>query len=291
MLSISLLAAAPLIQDEAAQGWLERIEQFAKDKAPHVAGALLALFLGWIGVRILVGIIDRALVRARIDATLTRFLSNVLRLALLTLLVASALQILGVESTSFVAILGAVGFAVGFALKDSLGNFAAGVLIMIFRPFKVGDAIEAAGTSGTVEEVGVFATVIKTADNRQVIVSNTAITGGNITNVSAYPTRRVDMVFGISYGDDIDQARAILEDILAKDPRVLEEPAAVVAVNQLGESSVDFVCRPWTANAEYWNVYWDTCEAVKKRFDAAGITIPFPQRDVHLRQVGERAVS
>ena len=291
MVSISLLQAAPLIQAEVAQTWWERIEELAMRYAPDVALALLALFVGWIGVRIVVRIVDRALIRARIDATLTRFLSNVLRLGLLTLLVASALQIVGVESTSFVAILGAIGFAVGFALKDSLGNFAAGVLIMIFRPFKVGDAIEAAGTSGTVEEVGVFATVIRTADNRQVIVSNTAITGGNITNVSAYPTRRVDMVFGIGYGDDIDQARAILEDILAKDPRVLEEPAAVVAVQELGESSVNFVCRPWTANAEYWNVYWDTCEAVKKRFDAAGITIPFPQRDVHLHQAGERAVS
>ena len=291
MVSISLLAAAPLIQAEVEQTWWERIEELAMDYAPDVAIALLALFVGWIGVRIVVRIVDRALIRARIDATLTRFLSNVLRLGLLTLLVASALQIAGVESTSFVAILGAVGFAVGFALKDSLGNFAAGVLIMIFRPFKVGDSIEAAGTSGTVEEVGVFATVIRTADNRQVIVSNTAITGGNITNVSAYPTRRVDMVFGISYGDDIDQARAILEDILEKDPRVLEEPAAVVAVHKLGESSVNFVCRPWTANAEYWNVYWDTCEAVKKRFDAAGITIPFPQRDVHLHQAGGRAAS
>lgn len=288
MFSISSLGAVPVVQAEAAQGWWERIEGLAVRYAPAVAGAVLALFAGWVAVRILVRIADRALVRARIDPTLTRFLSNVLRMGLLTLVVLMALQMVGVETTSFVAILGAAGFAVGFALKDSLGNFASGVLIMIFRPFRVGDAIEAAGTAGTVEEVGVFATVIKTADNKQVIVSNTAITSGNITNVSAYPTRRVDMLFGISYADDIDQARAILEDILDKDERVLEEPAPVIAVHELGESGVNLICRPWTANAEYWNVYWSTCEAVKKRFDAAGITIPFPQRDVHLHQVGER---
>jgi small conductance mechanosensitive channel len=287
-----MMAVVTLIQaeTEAADGWLAQIEDLAVRYAPRVAGAALALAVGGIGVRILVRIVDRALVKARIDPTLARFLSNLARMGLLTLVAVTALQMVGVSATSFIAILGAAGFAVGFALKDSLSNFASGVLIMIFRPFRVGDYIEAAGTAGTVEEVGVFYTVIKTFDSKQVIVSNTAITGSNITNYSAYPTRRVDMTFGISYADDIDQARAILADIVTKDPRVLDDPAPVIAVHELGESSVNLICRPWTATAEYWNVYWSTCEAVKKRFDAAGITIPFPQRDVHLRQVDGRAI-
>jgi small conductance mechanosensitive channel len=274
-----------------AQDWWVGLRGVALERAPDVALAILALVAGWIGVRIAVRLADRALGRTRVDRTLARFLTNMLRMGLLTLLVLMALQMVGIETTSFVAILGAAGFAVGFALKDSLGNFAAGVLIMIFRPFKVGDVIEAAGTSGQVEEVGVVSTVIRTGDNRQVIVSNTAITSGNIVNASAYPTRRVDMVFGISYADDIDRARALLLEILALDPRVLKDPAPVVAVNELAESSVNLICRPWTASGDYWNVYWDTCAEVKRRFDAEGITIPYPQRDVHLHQIGGREAS
>jgi small conductance mechanosensitive channel len=285
--------AAQPVQAEAGpgQGWWLELRELAIARAPGIAGALLALIAGWIGLRIAVRLTERALGKTRLDRTLARFLTNMLRMGLLTLLVLMALQMVGIETTSFIAILGAAGFAVGFALKDSLGNFAAGVLIMIFRPFKVGDQIEAAGAAGQVEEVGVVSTVIRTADNRQVIVSNTAITSGNIVNCSAYPTRRVDMVFGISYADDVDRARALLLEILALDPRVLKEPAPVVAVHELAESSVNLICRPWTATGDYWNVYWDTCATVKRRFDAEGITIPFPQRDVHLHEVGGRAAS
>jgi len=274
---------------EVAQVEEGTLRERALDYAPRVAGAAVVLLAGWIGVRIAVRLAERALGRTPVDRTLARFLTNLLRMGLLTLLVLMALQMLKIETTSLVAVLGAAGFAVGFALKHSLGNFAAGVLIMIFRPFKVGDQIEAAGAAGLVEEVGVVSTVIRTADNRQVIVSNTAITSGNIVNCSAYATRRVDLVCGISYADDVDRARALLLEILALDPRVLKEPAPVVAVHELAESSVNLVCRPWAATADYWAVYWDTCAAVKRRFDAEGITIPFPQRDVHLHQVGGRA--
>lgn len=272
---------------EASKDWIAMGRELAIDYAPRAAGALAALIVGWIAVRILMGLARKALAKAEVDPTLAKFLVNLMRMGLMTLVLLMSAQMLGVETTSFVAILGAAGFAVGFALKDSLGNFAAGVLIMVFRPFKAGDFVEAGGTSGSVVEVGVFATVIKTGDNKRVIVSNTAVTGANITNYSAYPTRRVDMVFGIGYSDDIDQARSILLDILAQDERVLKDPEPVVAVSELADSSVNLLCRPWTATSDYWGVWWDTHEAVKKRFDAAGISIPFPQQDVHMHQVVE----
>ena len=269
----------------SSKALLVEVQRLAIEYAPKAALALVALVVGWIAVRVLVGLARRALGRAGVDTTLANFIANLLRMGLMTLVVLMAVDTLGFETTSFVAILGAAGFAVGFALKDSLGNFASGVMIMIFRPFRAGDFVEAGGTSGTVVEVGVFATVIKTGDNKKVIVSNSSITGGNITNYSAFPTRRVDMTFGIGYADDIDRAKAILEDILAKDERVHAEPAPLVAVAALADSSVNLLCRPWTDTADYWKVYWATHEEVKKRFDAAGVTIPFPQRDVHLHQV------
>jgi small conductance mechanosensitive channel len=270
--------------DTAAE-WTAKLQELSVEYAPRAIGALVALILGWMAVGILARLSRRALGRTKVDPTLATFLNNILRMALLTLVVLMALQTLGVQTASFVAILGAAGFAIGFALKDSLGNFASGVLIMIFRPFKAGDYVEAGGASGTVVEVGVFATVIKTPDNKKVIVANTSITEANITNYSAYPTRRVDMVFGISYGDDIDQARKVLQDVLAADERILKDPAPVIAVAALADSSVNLHCRPWVNTPDYWAVYWETTEEVKKRFDAAGVSIPFPQRDVHLHQV------
>jgi small conductance mechanosensitive channel len=270
--------------DTAAE-WTAKLQEMAVEYAPRAIGALVALILGWMAVGILARLSRRALGRTKVDPTLATFLNNILRMALLTLVVLMALQTLGVQTASFVAILGAAGFAIGFALKDSLGNFASGVLIMIFRPFKAGDYVEAGGASGTVVEVGVFATVVKTPDNKKVIVPNTSVTEANITNYSAYPTRRVVMVFGISYGDDIDQARKVLQDVLAADERILKDPAPVIAVAALADSSVNLHCRPWVNTPDYWAVYWETTEEVKKRFDAAGVSIPFPQRDVHLHQV------
>ena len=191
---------------------------------------------------------------------------------------------LGIQTTSFVALLGAAGLAIGLALQGSLSNFAAGFLMILFRPFKVGDYIEAAGTAGTVEEIQIFTTALRTPDNKLVIVPNAKLTADNIVNWSAKGTRRVDMVFGIGYGDDIDRARSVIREIIEADPRVLKDPAPLVALWQLGESSVDFVARPWVKSADYWSVWFDTTEKVKKAFDAEGISIPFPQRDVHVYQ-------
>jgi len=212
-------------------------------------------------------------------------LCNILYMVLMVLVIISALGQLGVATTSFVAILGAAGLAIGFALQGSLGNFAAGVMLMAFRPFKEADFVEVAGLAGVVLEVGVFATILKTPDNKRVTVPNSAITDGNIVNYSAHDTRRVDMVFGIGYSDDIKAAKELLEQIVQENDQVLSDPAPVVAVSELADSSVNFVVRPWVKTADYWDVYWATHEAVKLRFDAAGISIPFPQQDVHMHEV------
>jgi small conductance mechanosensitive channel len=186
------------------------------------------------------------------------------------------------QTTSFIAVIGAAGLAVGLALQGSLANFAAGFLMIIFRPFKVGDYIEGAGIAGTVESIQMFTTQLKTPDNKTVIVPNAKITGDNIVNWSSKGTRRVDLVIGIGYGDDIDKAKQIMMDVLTKDQRVLKDPAPQVAVLELADSSVNFVVRPWVNASDYWNVYFDTTEEIKKRFDQEGVSIPFPQRDVHM---------
>jgi small conductance mechanosensitive channel len=203
----------------------------------------------------------------------------------MTFVIVAAIGTLGVQTTSFVAVLGAAGLAVGFALQGSLSNFAAGVMLIVFRPFKAGDYVEAGGTAGSVQEVSIFTTVMKTPDNKKVIIPNSQITGGSITNYSAMETRRVDMVFGIGYGDNIKQAKDTLEQILAADERILKDPAPTIAVSELADSSVNFVVRPWVKTADYWAVYFDLTEKVKLTFDEKGISIPFPQQDVHMHQV------
>jgi small conductance mechanosensitive channel len=196
--------------------------------------------------------------------------------------VLAALSTVGVQTASFVAVLGAAGLAVGLALQGSLANFAAGVLLILFRPFRVGDVVEAGGVMGKIEEVQIFTTHFCSFDNKAIIVPNAQITGGTITNFSAKPTRRVDLVFGVSYSDDLSQVKKVLEEILTQDDRVLEDPAPVVNIASLGDSSVNFNCRPWVKAEDYWDVYFDLMKTVKERFDAEGISIPFPQRDVHL---------
>jgi small conductance mechanosensitive channel len=219
------------------------------------------------------------------DQTLGVFLSRVAYMLLLALVVVAAIQKLGVDTTSFAAIIAAAGLAIGFALQGSLSNFAAGVMIIALRPFKVGDYIEAGGVSGSVSAVSVFATELKTPDNKKVIVPNSAITSGNITNYSAEDTRRIDLVVGVGYGDDIGKAKGVLEGILAEDERILAEPKATVAVSELGASSVDFVVRPWVRAESYWPVKFDLTERIKNRLDEEGINIPYPQRDVHVYNV------
>ncbi len=192
---------------------------------------------------------------------------------------------LGLQTTSLLAIFGAAGLAVGLALKDSLSNFSSGVMLILFRPFKVGDFIEAAGTAGVVEEVRIFSTMIRSGDNRQIIIPNGQIYGGTIVNVSAKPTRRIDLVFGIGYGDDIKKAKQIIAEVIAADERILKDPAPGIALGELGDSSVDINVRPWVNTPDYWPVRADLLENVKLAFDANGISIPFPQRDVHLHEV------
>jgi len=245
--------------------------------------AALAIFIigRWVANLITKGL-RRVMERANVDATLIKFLSNIVRVLLLIFVILAAIGQLGIQTTSLIAVLGAAGLAVGLALQGSLSNFAAGVLVIIFRPYKVGDYIEGAGVAGTVDEVQIFNTVLKTPDNVRIIVPNSQITGGIITNYSAHETRRVDFTFGIGYADDIDKAKKIIEDVLTSDERVLEDPAPQIVVAELADSSVNIVARPWSKAADYWSLKFDVTETVKKRFDAEGISIPFPQRDVHV---------
>lgn len=224
----------------------------------------------------------RAMEKREVDPALRSFGSDLLFYAVMVLTIIIALSVAGVPTASFVAVVGAATLAVGFALQGSLANFAAGVLIILFRQFKVGDFIEAGGVLGSVEEINILVTKMKSIDGKQVIVPNGQLMGGTITNFSVNPTRRVDLTFGISYGDDIDKAKAIIHEILEADERVLKEPAPLVAVMELGDSSVDIAVRPWVNRTDFLGVMTDTKEKVKKAFDAQGVTIPFPQRDVHL---------
>lgn len=232
-------------------------------------------------------LVAKAMGRRDSDPALIGFVSSLVRWGVLAFVFIAALGQVGIQTASLVAIMGAAGLAVGLALQGSLSNFASGVLILIFKPFKIGDFVELAGTAGTVVNIQIFTTELSTPDNKQIIVPNSSAASGIITNVSTHPTRRVDMVFGIGYGDDIDKARDIILDILNSDDRVLKDPAPQVAVSELADSSVNFVTRPWVNAADYWGVMFDTTETVKKRFDAEGISIPFPQQDVHMHQVAD----
>lgn len=250
-----------------------------------IIGALAILVLGRIGVGIFTSIVGRLMKKGNVDPTLTKFVISISKIALMTFIIISALGALGVQTASFIAIIGAAGLAVGFALQGSLANFASGVMLIIFRPFKTGDYVEAGGTSGSVESVQIFNTTLKTPDNKKVIVPNSQITGDKIVNYSAMERRRIDMVFGIGYDDSIKQAKEILERIISGDERILKDPAPVIAVLELGDSSVNFAVRPWVNTSDYWAVYFDITEKVKLAFDENNISIPFPQRDVHIHQV------
>ena len=264
---------------------MDKIQSLVGAWGPLVLKAVLILVVGWLVARLLRGVLQRVMAKGKVDPTLISFSSSLVYMAVMAMVVIAALGTLGVDTGSFVAVIAAAGFAIAFALQGSLGNFAAGVMLIIFRPFKVGDFIEAGGTSGVVEVLQVFATTLKTADNKTITVPNSAITGGNITNYSVKPTRRIDLVFGIGYDDDLQKAKAVLSDILAKDDRVLDDPEPTVAVLELADSSVNFAVRPWVKTADYWPVLFDITEAVKRELDRAGISIPYPQQDVHMHQV------
>ena len=247
-----------------------------------VIAAIVVFIVGrWIA-KGLTGLAEKIMNKRKVDPTIVSFVANMTYIALLVFVVLAALGQLGIQTTSFIAVIGAAGLAIGLALQGSLSNFAAGFLMIIFRPFKVGDYIEGAGVAGTVETIHIFTTQLLTPDNKTVIIPNASLTAGNITNYTAKGTRRVDLLFGIGYGDDIDKAKKIMADILAKDERIFKNPAPKIALVELADSSVNFVVRPWVKADDYWDVYFELNENIKKSFDAEGISIPFPQRDVHV---------
>ena len=244
-----------------------------------IAAAILVFGL-WLAGRVRAGL-TRMFARRSLDPMLGSFLSSIAHILFVAVVIIAALSKLGIQTSSLIAVIGAAGLAIGLALQGSLSNFAAGVMIITFRPFKVGDFIETAGVSGTVEGIQIFHTQLVTADNKLVIVPNNSITTGNVINYSAKGIRRVDLVFGISYQDDIATAKAVLNEILATDTRILKDPAPVIAVAALADSSVNLIVRPWANTEDYWPVYWYITEAVKLRFDQKQITIPGPRRVVH----------
>ncbi len=261
---------------------MEQIKEIGITYGTKIALALVILIGGmWVAKMIKKGIV-KLMEKRKVDPTLVSFCSSLLYVALQAFVIIAMLGALNIQTASFVAVLATAGLAVGLALQGSLSNFAAGVLMIVFKPIKVGDFVEAGGTVGAVQEISIFTTIINTPDNKKVIVPNAKVMGDNITNFNANGSRRVDLVAGISYGDDIDKAKAILEGILAADERVLKDPAPTVAVVEMADSSVNLVVRPWVVGDDYWGVYFDTTETIKKRFDEEGISIPFPQRDVHL---------
>lgn len=250
--------------------------------APKLLLALVVLLIGWWIIKRVVTLMELALQRSAADAILIKFLKSLIGIVLKALLLISVASMVGIATTSFVALLGAAGLAIGLALQGSLSNFAGGVLILLFRPFKVGDYIEAQGVGGTVFEMQIFNTILKTPDNKRVIVPNGPLANGNIVNYSTESTRRVDFVFGVGYDDDLTQAKSILVELLERDQRVLSDPASLVVVSELADSCVNLTVRAWVASADYWAVKFDLTEQAKLAFDAAGISIPYPQTDVHL---------
>lgn len=247
-----------------------------------ILAALLIFIIGKWLCRKITKLLSKLLEKNNVDITLIRFLDSIVYYALLIIVLIAAAGQLGINTTSFLTIVGAAGLAIGLALKDSLSNFASGVMLIMFRPYRVGDFVSVGGVSGTVKSVDIFNTTIHSPDNQKYIVPNANITTDVITNVTANDSRRVDLVIGIGYDDDIAKAKNILKDIVKNEKRVLEDPAPKIAVSELADSSVNFVVRPWVKTSEYWDVYFDLTEKIKVTFDKEGISIPYPQQDVHL---------
>ena len=273
--------------ETTARNWFGEFQRFAGefglvDLGIRLIAAIAIFVIGKWVARKLADSVKRLMERGDSDQMLVRFVRNMVYFLLLTFVIMAAISQVGIETTSFIAVLGAAGFAVGLALQGSLANFAAGVLLLIFRPFKVGDFIDGAGVNGVVEALHVFTTTLKTGDNKTVIIPNGDLASGTIVNYSTQATRRVDLVFGIGYGDDIDKAKSLMREEMGADDRILKDPAPTVGLVELADSSVNFVCRPWVNSSDYWSVLFDLNERIKKRFDAEGINIPYPQQDVHI---------
>ena len=246
--------------------------------------AIVVYFVGNFIIKRVLSLVGKGLEKKKVEISLHQFLLSILSTLLKAVQIIILASMLGIQTASFIAILGAAGLAIGLALQGSLANFAGGVLILLFRPFKNGDAIKAQGYVGSVEEIQIFNTILKTFDNQRIIIPNGLLSNGCVTNINVNGTRRVDMVFGIGYDDDIAKAKALLRTIIEADERVLKDQAVDIWVGEHGESSVNLFVRPWANAADYWGIYFDMMENVKVEFDKAGISIPFPQRDVHIQQ-------
>ena len=263
----------------------DKAMELGSEYAPKLAMAIVVFIVGLIIIRMITGAMKRLFDKKDYDETLERFLLSLTGMILKVLLIVTVVTMLGVQMTSFVAILGGAGLAIGMALSGTLQNFAGGVMLLIFRPYKVGDVIEAQGHIGKVEEIQIFNTVLLTPDNKTIIIPNSPISTNSIVNYSDQGTRRVDFTIGIGYDDDIDQAKEVIMGVISKDERVHKDPAPFIAVSELADSSVNFTLRVWAEVTDYWGVYFDNLEAIKKALDAANISIPYPQTDVHLHKV------
>lgn len=275
---------SPQSVSEIASSMKAYIAENGMDFLLNILAAAAVFIIGKWVAHLIARLAQRAMTKAKVDPTLGNFVKNIIYTALLIFVSIAALGQLGVKTGSFIAIVGAAGLAIGLAMQGSLSNFAAGVLLILFKPFKAGDYIEAGGTAGSVQEVHIFTTVLNSPDNCRIIVPNAQVTGGTIKNYTANETRRVDLVIGVSYEDDLKKAREVIEKVLKADERVLDDPAPVVAVLELADSSVNFVVRPWVNKADYWSAYFGITEKVKVALEDNGLTIPFPQRDVHMIQ-------
>ncbi|MGR5119877.1 small-conductance mechanosensitive channel MscS [Vibrio astriarenae] len=276
----------PLVDGVAeAEKWLTNNSDLLIQYGVNILSALLILFIGNIIVKAVANSVAKVLEKKKMDKAVVEFIHGLVRYLLFVIVLIAALGRVGVQTASVVAVIGAAGLAVGLALQGSLSNFAAGVLIVAFRPFKSGDYVEIGGVAGSVESIQIFQTVLKTPDNKMVVVPNASVINGAITNYSRHDTRRVDMVIGVSYNSDLQLTKQVIRETLEKDERILKDPDMTIGVLALADSSVNFVVRPWCKTEDYWNVFFDSQQAIKEALDAAGIEIPFPQMDVHLNKV------
>ncbi|EOX3349226.1 small-conductance mechanosensitive channel MscS [Vibrio cholerae] len=265
--------------------WLTNNSDLLIQYGVNVISAILILFIGNLVVKGVAGSVANVLKKKEMDKAVVDFIHGLVRYTLFIIVLIAALSRIGVQTASVVAVIGAAGLAVGLALQGSLSNFAAGVLIVAFRPFKSGDYVEIGGVAGSVDSIQIFQTVLKSPDNKMVVVPNSAVIGGAITNYSRHETRRVDMVIGVSYKSDLQKTKRVLRETLEKDPRILKDPDITIGVLTLADSSINFVVRPWCKTEDYWKVYYDSMQAIKEALDANGIEIPFPQMDVHLNKI------
>ncbi|NAW67524.1 small-conductance mechanosensitive channel MscS [Photobacterium halotolerans] len=268
-----------------AGNWIIDNQELLIQYGVNLISALLILFIGNLISKGVANGFGKMLRRKQMDEAVVKFLQSLVRYLLFVIVLIAALSRVGVQTASVVAIIGAAGLAIGLALQGSLSNFAAGVLIVAFRPFKSGDYVEVAGVAGSVESIQVFQTVLNTPDNKMVVVPNAAVIGGAITNYSRHETRRIDYVIGVSYKSDLKKTKEVLKRVVDAEPRLLKTPAPTIGVVALADSSVNFVVRPWVKTADYWAVYFDLLQAIKEELDKEGIEIPFPQMDVHLNKV------